>query len=130
MVLALFSATSFYVTATALGWDKGTGEWLRSLTGDSPQQLWQCPSRVWDSKLFLWTAKAFYYSKYVEYLDTAWLVLKGKKASPLRVPLPPRQDVALSPPSASFHRHRRRRSPSCRASTTLARRGTCTWAFG
>ena len=81
VILALFSATSFYVTATALGWDYGSGEWLRRLTGDTPQPLFQCPSRVWDSKLFVWTAKAFYYSKYVEYLDTAWLVLKGKNVS-------------------------------------------------
>ena len=26
-------------------------------------------------------AKSFYYSKYIEYLDTAWLVLKGKPVS-------------------------------------------------
>lgn len=81
VLLALFSALSFYVTATALGWDYGTGAWLRRQTGDTPQPLFQCPSPVWDSKLFTWTAKAFYYSKYVEYLDTAWLVLKGKKVS-------------------------------------------------
>jgi hypothetical protein len=81
VLLALFSAMSFYVTATALGWDYGAGAWLRRLTGDAPQPLFQCPSSVWDSKLFTWTAKAFYYSKYVEYLDTAWLVLKGKKVS-------------------------------------------------
>jgi len=81
VVLALFSATSFFVTATALGWDYGTGAWLRRLTGDTPQPLFTCPSTVWESKLFTWTAKAFYYSKYVEYLDTAWLVLKGKQVS-------------------------------------------------
>nr|AAL37626.1 long chain polyunsaturated fatty acid elongation enzyme [Isochrysis galbana]APW79686.1 elongation of fatty acids protein [synthetic construct] len=81
VLLALFSALSFYVTATALGWDYGTGAWLRRQTGDTPQPLFQCPSPVWDSKLFTWTAKAFYYSKYVEYLDTAWLVLKGKRVS-------------------------------------------------
>ena len=29
----------------------------------------------------MWAAWSFYYSKYVEYLDTAWLVLKGKDVS-------------------------------------------------
>eukprot|EP00966_Prymnesium_polylepis_P301879 6974450-Prymnesium_polylepis.1 len=40
-----------------------------------------CPSPVFNSKLFVWAAWSFYYSKYFEYLDTAWLVLKGKDVS-------------------------------------------------
>merc|ERR1711892_575436 len=57
--------------------------WLRALTGDKVVELYtnSCPSPVWESTLFVWAAKSFYYSKYVEYLDTAWLVLKGKPVS-------------------------------------------------
>uniref|UniRef100_A0A7S4F008 Elongation of fatty acids protein n=1 Tax=Chrysotila carterae TaxID=13221 RepID=A0A7S4F008_CHRCT len=82
LLMALFSAGCFCTTATALGWDRGYGAWLRELTGDVPAQLFteaQDPSPVWGSKLFVWSVRAFYYSKYVEYLDTAWMVLKGKR---------------------------------------------------
>ena len=80
LAMALFSAGCFCTTATALGWDRGYGGWLRRLTGDEPIELFTaaCPSPVWGSKLFVWSVKAFYYSKYVEYLDTAWMLLKGK----------------------------------------------------
>lgn len=81
LAMALFSAGTFFVTATALGWDRGTGAWLRALTGDPVVHLFQCPSQVWDSHLFATAARFFYWSKYVEYLDTAWLVLKGKPVS-------------------------------------------------
>uniref|UniRef100_A0A7S0IZ45 Elongation of fatty acids protein n=1 Tax=Calcidiscus leptoporus TaxID=127549 RepID=A0A7S0IZ45_9EUKA len=83
LLMAVFSAGCFFTTATALGWDRGYGEWLRQLSGDSAYvQLFtqeQCPSPVWRSRLFVGSVYAFYYSKYVEYLDTAWMVLKGKE---------------------------------------------------
>jgi len=83
ILMAVYSATAFIVTGTALGWDRGYMQWLRDLTGDKVVTLYQdgCPSPVFDSKLFMWAAWSFYYSKYVEYLDTAWLVLKGKPVS-------------------------------------------------
>ena len=40
--------------------------------------------KLFDSYLFRTAAWAFYYSKYVEYLDTAWLVLKGKPVNLLQ----------------------------------------------
>lgn len=60
-------------------WDYSYGAWLRQWSGDAPISLFtqqQCPSPVWKSKLFTWAVYSFYISKYVEYLDTAWLVLK------------------------------------------------------
>ena len=81
LAMAIFSAATFFVTATALGWDRGTGAWLRNLTNDSVVHLYRCPSEVWSSTLFVGAARAFYFSKYVEYLDTTWLVLKGKPVS-------------------------------------------------
>ena len=82
-VMAVYSLGCFLVTMTALGWDYGYGGWLRALTGDKVVELYTntCPSPVFDSRLFVWAATSFYYSKYVEYLDTAWLVLKGKPVS-------------------------------------------------
>ena len=83
ILMAFYSLACFVVTTTALGWDYGYGGWLRALTGDEAVELYTdtCPSPVWNSTLFVWAAKSFYYSKYVEYLDTAWLVLKGKPVS-------------------------------------------------
>jgi len=83
MLMALYSALAFVATITALGWDRGRMQWLRDLTGDTIAPLWTdaCPSPVFESKLFMWAAWSFYYSKYVEYLDTAWLVLKGRPVS-------------------------------------------------
>ena len=83
-VMAVYSLGCFLVTTTALGWDYGYGGWLRALTGDKAvTELYTntCPSPVFESRLFVWAATSFYYSKYVEYLDTAWLVLKGKPVS-------------------------------------------------
>ena len=82
-LMAVYSLGCFLVTTIALGWDYGYGGWLRALTGDKVVELYTntCPSPVWESTLFVWAAKSFYYSKYVEYLDTAWLVLKGKPVS-------------------------------------------------
>mmetsp|Transcript_46237 Transcript_46237/g.76458 ORF Transcript_46237/g.76458 Transcript_46237/m.76458 type:complete len:283 (-) Transcript_46237:150-998(-) len=83
LLMAVYSCVTFIVTATAIGWDLGYGNWLRALSGDSPAVLRtnNCPSPVFDSSLFLLAAKTFYWSKYVEYLDTVWLVLKGKPVS-------------------------------------------------
>jgi hypothetical protein len=83
ILMAVYSLGCFVATTTALGWDFGYGDWLRALSGDKVVELYTdaCPSPVWDSKLFVWAAKSFYYSKYVEYLDTVWLVLKGKPVS-------------------------------------------------
>ena len=80
IVMALFSAACFVMTTVALGWDRGYGAALLRWAGDSPVPLYtdSCPSPVFSSNLFTYAAWAFYYSKYVEYLDTAWLVLKGK----------------------------------------------------
>ena len=52
-----------------------------SATPPSPLYTDSCPSPLYSSYLFTTAAKAFYWSKYVEYLDTAWLVLKGKPVS-------------------------------------------------
>lgn len=86
LLMAVYSAVAFLVTGVALGWDRGYGDWLRELSGDKiagTVTLYQdaCPSPVFSSKLFMWAAWSFYFSKYVEYLDTAWLVLKGKPVS-------------------------------------------------
>lgn len=83
VLMAVYSAAAFLVTGVALGWDRGYGQWLRDLTGDTIVTLYQdtCPSSVFENKLFVSTAWSFYYSKYVEYLDTVWLVLKGKPVS-------------------------------------------------
>jgi len=83
VLMAAYSGCAFLATATVLGWDRGYGQWLRDLTGDKVVTLYQdnCPSPVFESKIFVWVAWSFYYSKYVEYLDTAWLVLKGKPVS-------------------------------------------------
>jgi len=86
IVMALFSAACFVMTTVALGWDRGYGAALLRWAGDSPVPLYtdSCPSPVFSSNLFTYAAWAFYYSKYVEYLDTAWLVLKGKNVSLLQ----------------------------------------------
>ena len=83
LVMAVFSAACFAATMTALGWDRGYGAQLLAWAGDTPVALYTdaCPPPIFGSKLFMLSAKAFYYSKYVEYLDTAWLVLKGKPVS-------------------------------------------------
>lgn len=83
LAMAVFSAGCFVATATALGWDRGYGKFLLEWSGDKPVALYtnQCPAPVFESKLFMMAIWAFYYSKYVEYLDTAWLVLKGKPVS-------------------------------------------------
>jgi hypothetical protein len=83
VLMAVFSAACFVATTTALGWDRGYGASLLAWSGDTPAALYTdaCPPPVFNSKLFMLAAKAFYYSKYVEYLDTAWLVLKGKPVS-------------------------------------------------
>ena len=83
VLMAILSAVCFFATVTALGWDGGYGAWLRKLTGDTPVMLFtnQCPSPVFSSRLFLLAAHVFYWSKVVEFLDTAWLVLKGKSVS-------------------------------------------------
>jgi hypothetical protein len=85
--MAVFSAACFFSTATALGWDRGYGARLLAWSGDAHTvSLFTdaCPSPVFGSKLFMLSARAFYYSKYVEYLDTVWLVLKGKPVSLLQ----------------------------------------------
>ena len=83
VVMAVFSAACFVATTVALGWDRGYGKPLLDWAGDSQVPLYTnaCPSPVYGSKLFTVAAKLFYYSKYVEYLDTVWLVLKGKDVS-------------------------------------------------
>ena len=83
-IMAIFSAACFVATTVALGWDRGYGAGLLAWSGDTPLPALYtntCPSKLFDSYLFTTAAWAFYYSKYVEYLDTAWLVLKGKKVS-------------------------------------------------
>lgn len=84
ILMAVFSAACFVATTVALGWDHGYGDGLRRWAGDAaPAALYTnaCPPPVFQSWLFVAAAKAFYYSKYVEYLDTIWLVLKGKPVS-------------------------------------------------
>ena len=83
VLMAVYSFACFFATCTALGWDRGYGAPLLAWAGDSPVALYgdACPSPVFSSKLFMLAAKSFYYSKYIEYLDTAWLVLKGKPVS-------------------------------------------------
>merc|ERR1711865_714544 len=83
IAMALFSAACFIATTVALGWDRGYGAGLLKWAGDTPAALYTdaCPSPVFKSYLFTMAAWAFYYSKYVEYLDTVWLVLKGKEVS-------------------------------------------------
>lgn len=83
-IMAIFSAACFIATTVALGWDRGYGAGLLAWSGDTPLPALYtntCPSKLFDSYLFRTAAWAFYYSKYVEYLDTAWLVLKGKPVS-------------------------------------------------
>lgn len=68
----------------SVGLDYGYLQWLRDLTGQPITPLWTeevCPSPLFDNKLFVGAAYAFHLSKYVEYMDTAWLVLKGKPVS-------------------------------------------------
>jgi len=83
VLMSVFSLACFIATTTALGWDRGYGKALLEWAGDTPSPLYtnSCPSPVYNSYLFTVAAKLFYYSKYVEYLDTAWLVLKGKEVS-------------------------------------------------
>ena len=83
LIMAIFSAACFVATTTALGWDRGYGAALLEWAGDTVSPLYTdtCPPPLFKSKLFYYSAWAFYYSKYVEYLDTAWLVLKGKPVS-------------------------------------------------
>ena len=82
-LMAVFSAACFIMTTVALGWDMGYGKSLLEWAGDTPSTLYtnSCPSPVYKSYLFTMAAKAFYYSKYVEYLDTVWLILKDKPVS-------------------------------------------------
>lgn len=85
VLMAVFSAACFVATTVALGWagDLPGAKALLEWAGDTPAPLYTdaCPSPVYSSYLFTMAAKLFYYSKYVEYLDTAWLVLKGKDVS-------------------------------------------------
>lgn len=83
VIMAVFSLACFIATTVALGWDRGYGKPLLDWAGDTPSELYtnSCPSPVYSSYLFTMAAKAFYYSKYVEYLDTVWLVIKGKDVS-------------------------------------------------
>lgn len=83
ILMCLFSLGCFVAQMAALGFDRGHLQWVRDLTGDSPVALYQDvgPSPVFSSKLFYWSALLFHYSKYVEYMDTAWLVMKGKPVS-------------------------------------------------
>jgi len=83
VLMAIYSFGCFVVTIAALGWDQAHLQWLRDLTGDKVTPLMQntCPSPIFENKLFMAVAWSFYYSKYVEYLDTVWLVLKGKHVS-------------------------------------------------
>jgi len=83
IIMAVFSAACFVATTTALGWDRGYGASLLAWAGDTVSPLYKdnCPPPLFNSKLFYYAAWAFYYSNYVEYLDTAWLVLKGKEVS-------------------------------------------------
>nr|ADN94476.1 delta-9 elongase [Rebecca salina] len=78
-----FSLVCFVCQMAALGLDRGHLQFVRDLTGDSVVQLYQdvSPSPAFANKLFRYSAVAFHYSKYVEYMDTAWLVLKGKPVS-------------------------------------------------
>lgn len=81
--MSIFSFVCFVNMLAAFGWDYGLLQPLRDLTGDQVVSLYtgQCPSPVFSSRLFVYTAWAFYYSKYIEYMDTAWLVMKGKPVS-------------------------------------------------
>lgn len=82
-LMCVFSLGCFVAQMAALGLDKGHLQWVRDLTGDSVVALYQdvSPSPAFANKLFFWSALLFHYSKYVEYMDTAWLVLKGKPVS-------------------------------------------------
>jgi len=86
VVMAIFSAGCFIATTVALGWDRGYGAALLAWAGDTPVPLYgdTCPPPVFNSYLFSTAGRLFYYSKYVEYLDTVWLVLKGKEVSLLQ----------------------------------------------
>lgn len=86
VLMAVYSFGCFLLTGVSLGWDRGHGQWIRDLTGDKPTTLFtnQCPSPLMENKIFMWVAWSFYYSKYVEYLDTVWLVLKDKPVSLLQ----------------------------------------------
>ena len=79
-IMCGISLVCFVCTVAAVGADFGHLQWLRDLTGNSVAPLWTevCPSRLFENKLFTGAATAFHFSKYVEYMDTAWLVLKGK----------------------------------------------------
>merc|ERR1711865_1323164 len=85
-VMSLFSLGCFLCTVAALGYDYGLLEWLRAATDSPITELYTntCPSSVFSNKLFYYPAYAFHFSKYVEYLDTVWLVLKGKEVSLLQ----------------------------------------------
>jgi hypothetical protein len=83
LVMCVFSLGCFVAQMAALGFDKGHLQWVRDLTGDEVVPLYQDvgPSPAFSNKLFYWSALLFHYSKYVEYMDTAWLVMKGKPVS-------------------------------------------------
>lgn len=83
VLMCLFSLGCFVAQMAALGLDRGHLQWVRDLTGDEAVELYQDvgPSPVFGSRLFYGSALLFHYSKYVEYMDTAWLVLKGKPVS-------------------------------------------------
>lgn len=79
-IMCSISLACFLCTVAALGFDFGHLQWLRDLTGEpiTPLGTEVCPSPLFENKLFAVAATVFHYSKYVEYMDTAWLVLKGK----------------------------------------------------
>ena len=63
-----------------------------------------CGEAAFRDPIFRTAALLFYYSKYVEYMDTFWLLLKGKSVSFLQV-----RRLHFSPGSmAGAHRMRRR----------------------
>lgn len=83
LTMCVFSLVCFVCQIAAIGLDYGHLQWLRDASGDTvvPLFLDKGPSVAFSSRLFRYSALAFHYSKYVEYMDTAWLVLKGKPVS-------------------------------------------------
>nr|ADN94475.1 delta-9 elongase [Pavlova pinguis] len=86
VIMCVFSLVCFICQLAALGYDMGYLQWVRDLTGDEIVPLYQdvSPSPAFSNKLFKYSSIAFHYSKYVEYMDTAWLVMKGKPVSLLQ----------------------------------------------
>jgi hypothetical protein len=81
--MCLLSLSCFICCVAALGLDNQWLQPLRDLMDSPVSALYteHCPSQLFENKLFYYAAYAFHYSKYVEYMDTAWLVLKGKPVS-------------------------------------------------